>query len=448
MAINYRYEIGETIKDDKRDITIKKRWFEPRKRGKHIVNIKYYNCECNRCGKLLTKKEESSLYNHGAGCLSCKNKHPYVYSVGERIFDSHRDFTVLSQIRKHEKSNSRYVSRKFYLLKCNICGLEQEKSESNLCAGQGCCQKHDIKPHGDYIYETRPDLIPYFVDKDIPYKYGTGSSIVVDLQCPICGFKKVRKINYLTSFGFACPQCGDGFSYPQKFLYSILRQSSIDFIPEYSPDWANGRKYDSYFVINDVKLIVETDGEFHFENNEMNGFSAEKSQIIDNEKDFLAIEHGIKIIRIECRKSNKDYIKDRILNSELSNIITLDQIDWDRCDIDASKSIFVDVCKYYDKNRNISVSELCKIFGVSDLTIWKYLKKGREYGICPTYQTRYDIKNEKYLQAIKLFNEYPQMEIKEIARRINRDRNTVSSYLKKGNIEGLCKYIPHPRKRI
>lgn len=80
-------------------------------------------------------------------------------------------------------------------------------------------------------------------------------------------------------------------------------------------------------------------------------------------------------------ESNKDYIKHSIKNSELSTIFDLENVNWDYCDIFATKNLVKIVCDYYNQNQ-IVPSKLCHIFGLSETTIVKYLKIGEKFGWC------------------------------------------------------------------
>ena len=44
------------------------------------------------------------------------------------------------------------------------------------------------------IAEFNPELIEWFIDKDIPYKKGPTSKFITKVKCPDCGFEENIKI--------------------------------------------------------------------------------------------------------------------------------------------------------------------------------------------------------------------------------------------------------------
>ena len=66
----WKYEIGQRIKDEKRDLTIIDREFNRDKKEK--LN-KYYKYKCNKCSAILYITEHN-LYYHNKGCSCCNGK--------------------------------------------------------------------------------------------------------------------------------------------------------------------------------------------------------------------------------------------------------------------------------------------------------------------------------------------------------------------------------------
>lgn len=59
-----------------------------------------------------------------------------------------------------------------------------------------------------------------------------------------------------------CPICGRKSSYSERFVYSILKQANINFIPQYEFEWLHNRFYDTY--LPDFNAIIEIHGEQHY----------------------------------------------------------------------------------------------------------------------------------------------------------------------------------------
>ena len=107
----------------------------------------------------------------------------------------------------------------------------------------------------------------------------------------------------------------------------------------------------------------------------------------DKIKDKLAKENGLIVIRIDCKYSNLNYIKNSIEESILSKLFDLSKINWNRCNEYATKNLVKDICEYYNNNPNITLQNIAKNFYISSRTVSKYLKCGTELGWCK-YNTR------------------------------------------------------------
>ena len=79
------------------------------------------------------------------------------------------------------------------------------------------------------IIDVAPELIQYMQDINDAYVYSPKSNRRINTICPFCGFKKTHTIANLYMSGFGCPQCSDGKSYAEKFMFHILKQLNIDF---------------------------------------------------------------------------------------------------------------------------------------------------------------------------------------------------------------------------
>ena len=181
----------------------------------------------------------------------------------------------------------------------------------------------------------------------------------------------------------------------------MFSQLKVDFVAyEWSDVWSKPYKYDNYFVVNGNKYIVEADGGWHYIDNKLSGMSADESKKIDRLKEDLALDNGVFVIRIDCRKSDKYYIYNNILRSELSDIFDLSYIDWDMCDYFAQKNIAKQICELY--NQSINIEKLSLLFHLHKRTIQSYLVKGNKFGWC-VYSVRkakkpinvFDLKNNK-----------------------------------------------------
>lgn len=309
-----------------------------------------------------------------------KNK----YDIGDKIDTKHGELEIISILKKNNK--------RYYKYKCLNCDNIDEIREDHLKNGTGCnaCCKYGSLKVAIGINDMNticPSIIKYLAnDKDL-YKYRGNSSIKIPLKCPNCGTIKMISPGEFTTCGFSCPRCGDGISIPNKIMFNILYQLNIDFEIEKKFNWCKylfreklrQGYYD--FYIPSKSIIIEMDGGWHIKDNIRSKQTAEESKYIDDEKDRLAQEHEIKVIRINCRKSEIEYIKNNILNSELESVLNIKNIDWIICDTFSSSTRVKEVCELWNKNiyNTIDISGLTKL---SVSTVRKYLNKGTKINLC------------------------------------------------------------------
>ncbi len=286
----------------------------------------------------------------------------------------------------------------------------------------------------------RPDLVKYFVDASVPFTIRPYSTKEYLMRCPDCGHEFMASPNIYYKRSFSCPKCSDGISYPNKFMYQLFDQLGVEYKPEFSPEWAGKKRYDIYFCLDGKEYVVEADGGWHFIDNNLSGETLEETKNKDKYKELLLKNNNIILIRIDCRLSEKEYLRKNILDSKLSRIFNLDNIDWDKCDAMANKSILIRICNYYNENNEPTRDQMIKEFSLSKNTIASYLSIGRDLGIC-TYQTKDQKANQHYIDTVNYYNSHPNAKITEMEKIIGVNRNRIADYLRRGTEEGLCRYL-------
>lgn len=280
------------------------------------------------------------------------------------------------------------------LCKCKIDGYEWYTTPRKLELGHGCpvCVNKIVVPGINDLYTTNPEIIPLLENKNDGFKYTYGSNKKILFECPVCHKKKYAIINEVIKFGLKCPYCSDHVSFCEKVLMNILFDLNIDFTYQFTPTFANGKRYD--FLIKSFNVIVELDGGVGHGNRmyKNSQISTIDSYLIDREKDKLAINNGYKIIRINTdypTESQKNtFIIDNIINSELNKYINFKTLDFNLIIKKSSSSILVAVCNEYQNIKSIKV--LSEKFKLSISTIINYLKRGRDIGLCD-YYTKYEL---------------------------------------------------------
>ncbi len=273
------------------------------------------------------------------------------------------------------------------LHKCNHCGHIWQVAPGDILQKNGCpvCAHRIIGNPPEYknsmwASENREFYLMYFTEEQTKL-YMPNSTKLLEATCPICGAKRMIKPVNLTRNGMGCV-CSDGQSFPNKFVYNVLTQLDLNVIPEYSPKWANKRRYDDY--IPEYNMIIENNGKQHYDYSRTFHYKAlEEQQQIDAEKEAMALSHGIKkYIVLNCYNADKDWIKKSIMKSDLPKILGFSEndIDWEMAMQFATTSIAKQIADMF--NNNLSIKEISKKLKINCTTTRCYLKKATMFGWC------------------------------------------------------------------
>lgn len=287
------------------------------------------------------------------------------------------------------------------VLTCNDCGTHKMIYPYNINRAENGCHEciriSMIRPTVgvDDLWTTRPDVASLLKNPERGYLYRENSKQEEIFQCPICGTSKTYIIAAISACGFSCPNCSDGITYPNKFMAGLLKQMNIDFVAEYKPEWIKPYRYDFFFNINGKEVIVEMDGGIGHghDNTGYKTKTPQESLEIDGYKTFMANNHNIEVIRIDCNYKARcrfEYISEHIKQSKLGIIFDLSNVDFEKCDKDAQKSLFVETCKLWDSGIH-DKQEIAKLLGVSCDTIRNYLIRSEKNG-CSSYNHELDYK--------------------------------------------------------
>lgn len=365
-----------------------------------------------------------------------KDSHAYKHNIGDVV----NGLKILKQIKLER--NIKYKCEKGYAIKCVTCEEKYSVFETSLTKGCGCkyCKgNHSILGGVNDIATTHPHLIKYFSNEEDTHTYSYGSTKKVLMKCPDCGNEKYTKISDISNNRFSCPKCGDGISYPNKFMFNTLKQLNVEFVPEYSPEWISPKRYD--FYIPSKNIIVEMDGGFHYEDNKMAGITVDNSRENDNEKDKSALENGISVIRVDSCESDCSYIKHNIFKSKINGIFNLSAIDWLKCHEFACSSRVKEACDLWN-NGTHSTMEIAKIMDMEYSTIREYLKKGKKANMC-CYGEELIKENKARLISKQKSKSVMVIETGEIFKSIvelsNLSKDKLGVYIDKTSIARVCR---------
>lgn len=320
----------------------------------------------------------------------------YKYNIGDIITTHDRNLEIIDRkVREVEmkhradgKPFKQYI--KFYKYHCLKCGNEDWIKEHYLddtkyaTECNVCCKTAEkvVKGIND-VATTASWMIPYFVNIDDAYAHSKCSKYKTRFKCLDCGKIYIRSISHIYStHGVKCI-CGDGWSYPNKFMYSLLDQIGVNFTPEKVFKWSENRIYDDYIEYNGLKIITEQHGKQHYDKPIHHGRTVEQEKENDAFKYDLAIKNGIDYyFAIDCRKSDKEYIKDNICNSGLLDVLNVNQndIDWEKCSAFATSNFAKTICIYLNENPVMKMEDIASHFKISRKTVKEYQRLGKQNG--------------------------------------------------------------------
>lgn len=301
------------------------------------------------------------------------NDNKFLYDIGDVV---NGQFLILEREHKKLFPSSKYKT-KTYKCKCLCDGYIFESSEHNLKHMKKCavCTGHVVIKGVNDIATKRPEIVKFLKNKDDAYKYSAKSSSVLKFTCDICG-ADFDTSPHRFSYNFPCG-CYSLDSYPNRLIQEIFIQLKIPYIRELRKkhfSWCENYRYDLYFESDNSAYIVEMDGGMH----------EDKQLEVDKIKDDLAMEHGIKVIRIDCDypkvENRLSYIRDNLLESNLSTIVDLSKVDWDIIDAKLlNENITKKICDL--RNQGLSYKDIMDALDVSKATIDSHLRIGKRNGL-------------------------------------------------------------------
>ena len=117
----------------------------------------------------------------------------------------------------------------------------KQKKDPNYKWCPVCCNQLCIAGIND-VATTNPEIIKYLVNPNDATKYTRCSTKEVLCRCPECGHKRMRKVQYLSNYGFSCEMCSDNISYPNKVCRLLLKELPVEESePEYIRKWTKGK---------------------------------------------------------------------------------------------------------------------------------------------------------------------------------------------------------------
>lgn len=348
--------------------------------GKYTKSSERIKVKYNDCGHIAEPK--AAYLRQGAGCPICNRGTVMTHEEFFNIFSGFTNdkFELLS-FYKNRKTNLK--------IKHRICGTIFSRNASVLLSKKVChCPKCYsasavtlVKGVND-IFTVNPELAKLLANPEDAYNFTSNSKHKALFRCPYCGKEELKNILSVNTYGLCCSNCNSNYSYGERFVSNMLYSLNIPFEHEYSPEWAKPYRYDFKFEYNSKKYIIEVDGAFHFSDNTRAGISKEQALDIDRIKEQLAVEHGFEIVRLNYNYSYSipkfETIKNSITTSQLYQILPLHNINFEKIDEIADKSVMEVIVNKWNDMKEKSLQELCKDMHISDTQLRQYLYKAAD----------------------------------------------------------------------
>lgn len=359
--------------------------------GTYVEANERIECRCN-IHNVTWYPFAASLYK-GIGCSKCRSD-----NVAKKRKKSNEQFQnelkVVRQQGRNVYCDDMYINgvTKIWFYCSN--GHRWQARPNDILRDCGCpyCSGHKIVVGENSLWDTRPDIAALLKNPEDGYRYTAGSDHVVEFVCPICGTAHKKTIGNVCRRGFYCNACSDKVSYPQKFARALLKQLPVTHTQyEYDPEWIKPYRFDCYFKYLGVDFLLELDGHFHSSRSFGNTDQGNKTLKRDLIKNYLALKQGFQIIRIDCKYDMSErfnYVKNKILNSELNELFDLSNIDWIECDKQGQEKLVPKVAELY--NQGLCIAEISNIVDYGRRTIGRWLKQAKNVGLC-----NYDVKEAK-----------------------------------------------------
>lgn len=355
----------------------------------------------------------NEYYMHTSNLLKCNIgfiigylSSEFKYNIGDIV----NNYKIIEMIRIPKKNKKTYRA---YKVECIKDKYITTVSECELDRGRSCpvCDNKVVIKGINDMWTTHPALANLLKNKEDGFLYTAGSNKKLNWVCPLCNKEiKNKTISYIKrDMNVHCPYCNDGFTYPEKLMSNILSSFNVEFkthyrIPNQTFKFENRDyipEYDFYFEYDDNKYIIEMDGDFHNKVHSKSNLTIKQIKEIDNQKDLLATKNNIIFIRIDCKYSNYDYILNSIKNSILSKMFDLSKLCRKEINKKAYSSNIVEACHLYmTKTKNLNT--ISKILDIPYGTIYGYLKRGAEIGLC-NYDPNFSLKNKGNLDFVGIY---------------------------------------------
>lgn len=275
-------------------------------------------------------------------------------------------------------------------IKCLKCNYEFSQTPNHYDMGQTKCpvcnkngNTHITIIGVNDMWTTNKEVAKLLECRDDGYKYRINTDKKLNFICPTCHKVKKSYPRKIFENGFSCPYCGDGISYPNKFMANILDLLNIKFKTEHKIKKYPYR-YDFYFQLNGNKYLIEMDGSYGHGCVNTPNLSIQEQIDIDKKKDKIAKDNGYVLFRIDCKYNDSpqrfSYVSKNIINSELNKLLHIEDKTFIKANELSQQSNVYKFARLWNNDIK-SYDELSTQLHVCNSTIKKYAKQCIELGL-------------------------------------------------------------------
>ena len=332
--------------------------------------------KCPVCGELVYR-QVADMCKRNFVCPKCQygSRKPI---VNPRKLSQEKFLDKLYKTTPGVFTNDIYINSKteigFY---CNKGHRWTNRPEAQYGLGCPYCSGHRPIIGETDLGTTRPDVAKLLKHPEKAVLYKEYSNQYEEFICPNCGKELNRLINNVSNKGLHCENCGDGLSYPNKFMSNVLTQLGVRYKAEHI---IKPGKYKYDFFLLDYNTIIEMHGNQHYEECSLTSRTLAEEQENDRIKYEYAMQNKVdNYVIIDSRKSIMQYIKDNIMSSCLARMFNLSNIDWGKCELFASGTMVTIAADLY--NQGFKFNEIMSKLQASKSAVTNWLNKADNIGL-------------------------------------------------------------------
>lgn len=240
------------------------------------------------------------------------SRHDYKYKLGDIV----NGLLIMKRVRYTDKNLKAYEVQSLTYPNAENYIV----SENHLNNGKGCAYKANQRICEENSLYSIVRIRPYLVNIEESKKMSRNHSKPVLFKCPECGKVEKTKPSTFINRTHPCRICGTGY-FPELLFSSINEYYTLGFLAQQTLPNSKMR-FD--FVNYKNKIIVETHGIQHYENNEF--LNSKRTKESDANKRKYCKENGYTLIELDCRESSFEFIISKINNDiRLPNIYKNDE---------------------------------------------------------------------------------------------------------------------------